>query len=162
MQRKDREEDRDGEQNHDEKAKKDEYTHVPTVPGGTLCDCEESTGIRSTRLLTPTATVAQEVRDYLMRVGIRYLYIHAPYVRKNCRCFSGLEPTCETKSGTIVTPGRYFYYSPHDRSEGIGLVGGAPPCTTLSRLRVPFVLAASHRRDDTLGTLQVCIRHTKT
>ena len=44
---------------NDEKAK-DKYTHVPTVPGGTLYDSKESTGLRSARLLTPPATLAQE------------------------------------------------------------------------------------------------------
>ena len=44
---------------NDERAT-DEYTHVPTVPGGTLSGSEESTGLRSARLLTPPATLAQE------------------------------------------------------------------------------------------------------
>ena len=44
---------------NDEQAN-DEYTHVPTVPDGTLCGSKESTGVRSARLLTPPATLAQE------------------------------------------------------------------------------------------------------
>ena len=90
-----------------------------------------------------------------------FQYIRAPYVRRNVRCFFwlglGLEPTYETKAGTIVTPGPYVYQPPHDHSKGVGLVGGSQPCTRLSTLWVPFFLAASQRRDDTLGTLQVYI-----
>ena len=43
-----------------DKKQKDEYTHVPTVPGGTLCGSKESRGLRSARLLTSPATLAQE------------------------------------------------------------------------------------------------------
>ena len=45
---------------NDEK-QKDEYTHVATVPGGTLRGSKESTGLRSARLLTPPASLAQEI-----------------------------------------------------------------------------------------------------
>ena len=45
---------------NDDKKQKDEYTHVPTAPGGILCGSKENTGLRSTRLLPPPATLAQE------------------------------------------------------------------------------------------------------
>ena len=67
MRRKNREEDRDGEQNQRKKKQKDEKTRtngtlylvLRPIPGGTLHGSKESTGFRSARLLTPPATLAQ-------------------------------------------------------------------------------------------------------
>ena len=53
-------------QTNDEKEKRRVHTRtngtwylVRPIPAGTLCDSKESTGLRSARLLTPPATLAQ-------------------------------------------------------------------------------------------------------